>query len=151
MKDILEVFNSLPDYPGKKKPKNRPLARGEVSAVSHDPLEGIPKKSLTIKGEAKDFYTVGGLAQAVERTALTVRKWERNGWIPAPTYRSSKPSGHENVNTKQKGYRLYSREQVLLVHKALEINGLLGPRNRSWQEPKRWLSFIEHVKANWPK
>lgn len=151
MRDVLDLFGDLPDYPGKKVPKNRPAFKQQKFSVDGDPLAGVPKRVLTIKGEAKDFYTIGALAQVVGRTPLAVRKWERKGWIPSPTYRSAKPSGHQSVNTANKGYRLYSKEQVELIYQALEMNGLTGTRNGSWQEPHRWLSFIEHIKANWPK
>lgn len=151
MKDVLDLFGDLPDYPGKRAPKNRPDVKTGAVHRADNPLEGVQKRVLTIKGEKRDFYTVGGLAQVVGRTALTIRSWERKGWIPAPTYRSAKPSGHQDVNTSKKGYRLYSKEQVLVIYESLETQGLIGTRNGSWQEPQRWLSFIEHVQANWPK
>lgn len=150
MKDIADIFGDLPDFPGKTPPKNRAEGNRRISS-SFDIFEGIPKKLLSVNGEKKEFYTIGSLAQIVGRTPLAVRKWERKGWIPAPTYRSTKPSGHSSVNHKNKGYRLYSREQVELIYQSLDMNGLIGIRNTGWREPHRWLSFIEHVRENWPK
>ena len=149
MKDILDVFGELPNYPGKTKPKNRPDSVPEKHY--EDPFIGVPKKVATIKGVTTDLYTIGALAQIVGRKTPTVRKWERRGWIPAPTYRTSKASGAEVVNAEQKGYRLYSREQVEVILQALVINGLLGIRNKSWQITSKWVSFITHIQANWPK
>lgn len=150
MRDVLDLFGELPDYPGKKKPKNRPLTREEKSSVE-DPFRGVPKKVAVIGGVQKEFYTVGSAARVLGRQAQTLRKWESKGWIPAPTYRTSKASGAELLNTGRKGYRLYSREQVEVMLTALEQNNLMGDRNSAWQDADNWLSFIHYIKANWPK
>lgn len=151
MKDVLDLFGDLPDYPGKRKPKNRPLEKGEKRDSVIDPFHGVPKKTMSIKGVLCDFYTVGNVARILGRTAQTVRKWERKGWIPSPTYRTVKASGSEEVNASSKGYRLYSREQVELLWNTMERLGLLGTRDRGWQDADKWLSFIEQVRDNWPK
>lgn len=150
MRDVLDLFGDLPDYPGKKKPKNRPLKREEKSAVD-DPFRGVPKKVATIGGVQRELYTVGSVAKVIGRSAVTLRKWERKGWIPAPTYRTSKASGAELLNTDRKGYRLYSREQVEVLLTALDQNNLMGDRNSAWQDANNWLSFIHYIQANWPK
>ena len=148
MKDILDAFGELPNYPGKTKPKNRPDSVPDKHY--EDPFIGVPKKVANIDGVLTDLYTIGALAQITGRKTPTVRKWERRGWIPSPTYRTSNPSGGV-VNSKKIGYRLYSREQVEVILQALEINGLLGIRNKSWQITSKWVSFITHIQANWPK
>lgn len=152
MRDVLDLFGELPDYPGKRKPKNREEKQvAGRESIPVDPFFNVPKKTVVIKNQETDLYTVGAVAQIIGRKQQTLRKWEEKGWIPAPTYRSVKSSGSPSVNGSGKGYRLYTRAQVEVLLTALEENGLLGDRNPSWQEPARWLSFIEHVKANWPK
>jgi hypothetical protein len=150
MRDVLDLFGELPDFPGKKKPKNR-VEENPVRKKFDDPFTGVPKKTVVIKGEKTDLYTVGAAASILGRSAVTLRTWESKGWIPPPTYRSSKSSGSSLVNTSDKGYRLYSRAQVETLRNALEQNNLLGSRNSSWQNPTNWLSFIEHIRANWPR
>lgn len=151
MKDPLQLFNDLPDYPGRRRPKNRP-ADGTIKSVSvHDPFEGVPYKTLVIKGQERQFYTVGSVARILDRTAQTIRKWERKGWIPAPTYRTLKASGSESVNVASKGYRLYSREQVETLWDILHQLDLLGQRSKTWQDTDKWLSFITLVQAKWPR
>lgn len=149
MRDVLDLFGELPDYPGKKKPKNRPLTE-EKSSVD-DPFRGVPKKVATIGGVQRELYTVGAVGKIIGRSAITLRKWEQKGWIPAPTYRTSKASGAELLNTERRGYRLYSREQVEVLLTALDQNNLLGGRNSAWQDAENWLSFINYIQANWPK
>ena len=150
MKDILDVFGELPDYPGKRAPKNRPASRN-IPFTVEDPYANIPFKTLVVKGEKQTFYTVGNVARILGRKAQTLRKWESKGWIPPATYRTTKSSGSDLLNTQSRGYRLYSREQVEIIRRALEINGLLGERTKTWQKAEKWNLFINYVKSNWTK
>lgn len=149
MRDILDVFGELPDYPGKKAPKNRPTK--EKVSVSEDPFVGVPFKEIIVKGEKRTFYTVGSVARIIGRKAVTVRKWERKGWIPPASYRTSKSSGSGLHNPSGKGYRLYSREQVELLLHGLALFNLDGERTKDWQNASNWVSFIDYIKASWPK
>ena len=150
-RDVLELFGDLPDYPGKRKPKNRPDTALAGRDTTHDPFAGVPVKYLTIKGERREMFTVGNAAKVLGRTAQTLRKWERKGWIPAPTYRTVHASGSSEVNIDAKGYRLYSREQVDTLWNILNELDLLGDRTKGWQDSKKWLLFITQVKARWPR
>jgi hypothetical protein len=118
MKDILDVFGELPDYPGKRAPKNRPASRN-IPFTVEDPYANIPFKTLVVKGEKQTFYTVGNVARILGRKAQTLRKWESKGWIPPATYRTTKSSGSDLLNTQSRGYRLYSREQVEIIRRGL--------------------------------
>jgi hypothetical protein len=150
MRDVLDLFGELPDYPGKTKPKNR-TDSGSKPKDFDDPFKGVSKRIATIGGTPRELYTIGSVAKILGRSAVTLRKWESKGWIPAPTYRTSKASGAELLNTDRKGYRLYSREQVEVLLAALTLSNLMGERNPSWQDANNWVSFINHTKANWPK
>lgn len=150
MKDVLDLFGELPDFPGKRLPKNRPAPRG-VPSVVEDPYANVPFKTMVVKGETKTFYTIGNVARILGRKAQTLRKWERKGWVPPATYRTTKSSGSDLLNTQAKGYRLYSREQVEIIRRGLEINGLMGERTKDWQYADNWHSFIKYVWDNWTK
>jgi hypothetical protein len=150
MRDILDVFGDLPDFPGSRLPKNRETGKKGAKNVDN-PFAGVPFKKVIIKGEEKHLYTIGNVARILNRQAQTIRKWERKGWIPAPTYRTLKPSGAELLNAKQKGYRLYSREQVDVLVEALVRFNLDGTRTPNWQDASSWVNFIQYIKANWPK
>lgn len=150
MKDVLDLFGDLPDYPGSRTPKNRVEGKPGFS-LSEDPYANVPFKVMVIKGEKQTFYTIGNVATILGRQAQTLRKWERKGWIPPATYRTTKFSGSDLLNTQSKGYRLYSREQVEIIRRGLEINGLMGERTKTWQTADNWVSFINHVKSNWTK
>jgi hypothetical protein len=146
MKDVLELFGDLPDYPGKRPPKNR---KESPRPTIEDPFNGVQFKLIEIKGQVRKFYTIGNTAKVLNRTAPAIRKWERRGWIPAPTYRTSQVSGSELLNDKRKGYRLYSHEQVEILIQALKVSNLWGERTTEWREPKNWNTFIQYVKEHW--
>jgi hypothetical protein len=66
----------------------------------------------------REFFTVGQLAAALGRRSVTIRKWEREGIIPAPTFNaeSSDPRGRR---------RLYGREQVEGIVRIAAEEGIL--------------------------
>ena len=148
VKDVLDLFNDLPDYPGRRLPKNRP---DTPPAAKTDPFAGVPSRTMQVGGEARQFYTVGNVARILGRTAQTLRKWERKGWIPPATYRTAKSSGSALLNAQSRGYRLYSREQVELLLQGLELFNLDGGRTKDWQKTSHWVSFIDYIKKNWPR
>lgn len=57
-------------------------------------------KTYMIRGEETVLYTIGELADQLDRQRQTIRKWEREGIIPAATFRS------------KSGRRLYTQAQV---------------------------------------
>lgn len=150
MKDVLDLFGDLPDYPGKTKPKNRTETKKAGRDATEDPFYGVPSRMAKLDGKMIELFTVGAVGKVIGRSATTVRQWESKGWIPSPKYRTSKASGSASVNSAGKGYRLYSRAQVETLRETLGECNLLPPRSPSWQESSNWLSFIEKIKAKWP-
>jgi hypothetical protein len=87
-------------YPGSKqripdKPTPPP------KAVSAKPWDRNPRH-LKVNGVEMEFFTIGSLAEALNRRPVTIRKWETTGVIPKARYRT----GGEVKR------RLYSRAQV---------------------------------------
>lgn len=141
-RDPLSLLGDLPDWPGNTPPKNRTNA---PRRMHDDDMNGARPTIYRVAGEDKEFYTIGELARAVGRKAVTIRKWEASGWIPKPTYRGSAPSGPQLPNHPAKGRRLYSREQVEFLVRAVNSFSL-DDRNSS-----DWDKFRQFVKTNWPK
>lgn len=56
-------------------------------------------KTYTIQGKDVDLFTIGELADQLDRQRQTIRKWEKQGIIPAATFRSK--SGRRLYTTKQ--------------------------------------------------
>lgn len=81
----------------------------------------------TIKGNEIKFYTIGELADALNRKPVTIRKWEADGFIPKATFIA--PSGD-----KRGKRRLYTEAQILGLVQIAREEGVLEPNARgSWK------------------
>lgn len=141
MRDPLDLLGDLPDYPGKTLPKNR----GKKGEALPEDLNGAKGKHYRINGADVELFTIGELARALGKKPVTLRMWEREGWIPKSTYRTPAPKGQQIPDRPSKGRRLYSREQVEFLAKAV-VSFSLDEKNSP-----NWNKFREHVRANWPK
>lgn len=65
-------------------------------------------KTYIINGKEVELFTIGELADRLDRQRQTIRKWEREGIIPAATFRS------------KAGRRLYTSEQINAIIKVVE-------------------------------
>ena len=141
MSDPFARFNDLHervrDFPGKREPVNR-----KVAPEPPPNLWDVGPRSYKVKGEPTEFFTVGHLALAVNRTARTIRYWERHGIIPPATFRAPKP---QKGAVKQVGDRLYSRAQIeAIVAVAKEegvLNGKAPSTNFTTKVRRAWLSL----------
>lgn len=99
------------------------------SRVPLAPPGGLPEhlqipdgsRTAVIGGREVELYRIGEVAEILNRTPVTLRKWERKGLIPKATFvlPSSDPRGKR---------RLYSRAQVEALYRvALEEKILHNP------------------------
>jgi hypothetical protein len=103
--------------PKLRHPNRRTNPAEEIVSTIGDP------KVFLVEGGEKEFFTVGQLAMALGRKAVTIRAWEANGVIPIATYSapSDDPRGRR---------RLYSREQVEGI---VQIAGEEGILEETWK------------------
>lgn len=139
---IDSIFGDLPNYPGKRLPKNRDFPKKDVDA---DPFAFLRATYYTVRGEKTAFYTVGELAKALGRQPGTIRTWESRGIIPLPSFRTAPPAGEQIPGKPVKGRRLYSKKQVELLLYAVEYFDLDNPRG----EHADWVGFKKYIKENW--
>lgn len=78
------------------------------------PPAGVPEefriptgKKFSVRGVEVELLSISQLAEALNRSPVTIRKWERNGVIPRPSFVKNGKGG--DVRGKR---RLYSRPQV---------------------------------------
>jgi hypothetical protein len=140
----LEMFGELPDFPGKRAPKNRPDSKKPTDSNITDRLQGAKSKSYRINGEQIEMFTIGQLSNALNRKPVTIRMWESRGWIPKATYRTPKPKGAQIPDKNIKGRRLYSRVQVEFLIQAIHDFALDTAT-------ADWIGFAKHTANNYPK
>lgn len=83
----------------------------------YDDLLGRPI-ILNYKGEAAEFFPIGSLANALNRSVVTMRKWEGKGFLPKPSF---------GTPTRALGgrVRLYTRDQIMGLRQIADEEGLL--------------------------
>ena len=69
-------------------------------------------KVYKVNGKEVELFTIGELADRLDRQRQTIRKWERDGRIPKATFRS------------KSGQRLYTQAQIDAVVRVVDKYGI---------------------------
>jgi hypothetical protein len=132
--DILRAFEGIDKVPGSKKPRRettpvadrrRAKALGESNGWDSNPIikhmQGVPV----------EVFTISALADALEKKVVTIRLWEKKGYIPIAPYRlRSKTLNGNKVN----GNRVYTRELIEIAIEEFGKRGLLGSARVEWNQ-----------------
>ncbi|MFI2616699.1 hypothetical protein [Streptomyces sp. NPDC018584] len=98
-------------------PAYYPGSSRRIRSVDRDTMRFVEKPEETevlwdskprvyrVSGELQEFFSIGHLSMALNRQPVTIRKWERLGVIPAPTFVI-------RGKTERGNRRLYTRAQV---------------------------------------
>jgi hypothetical protein len=132
--EVLKSFEGLDHVPGSKKKrredspeseKRRKKLLGESNGWDENPI------MKTLKGEEVEVFTIGSLAQALEKQIVTIRLWEKKGYIPIAPYRlRSKSLNGKKVN----GNRVYTRALVEIAIEEFLKRNLLGSARVEWKQ-----------------
>jgi hypothetical protein len=144
--EILRAFEGLETAPGSRQPrrsdtpvaqKKRAQAFGESNGWDENPI------IKTLQGKEVELFTVGALAQALEKKVVTLRLWEKKGYLPIAPYRlRSKTLNGQKVN----GNRVYTRELIEIVIEEFAKRGLLGSARVEW---KHHGDLTDAIVARW--
>lgn len=131
--EVLKSFEGLDTVPGSKKKRREPTEKsekrrkkllGESNGWDENPI------IKTLKGEEVEVFTIGALAQALEKQIVTIRLWEKKGYIPIAPYRLRSKS----LNGKKvSGNRVYTRELIEITIEEFSKRGLLGTARVEWK------------------
>jgi len=132
LEDIVdEFFSSLDEfYPGSKK-KRRPIdpnakprkVKEEVSWDANPQVKSLPN------GKVVELFSAGSLCQALGRPLVTIRLWERKGYIPRAPYRLK---SHIVDGVKKPGWRMYSRAMIEEAVRLFQSKNLLEAPRIDW-------------------
>lgn len=84
-----------------------------------EPMDWGKPVRMMWRGVETEFYTVGQVAAALNRSPVTIRKWERSGWLPVTLFRSQ-------AQVRQKARRLYTRAQLEVIVAVAYEEGLMN-------------------------
>lgn len=131
--EVLKSFEGLEHAPGSKQKrrdnspetdKRRKKLLGESNGWDETPI------IKTLKGEEVEVFTISALAQALEKEIVTIRLWEKKGYLPIAPYRlRSKSLNGKKVN----GNRVYTRALIEIAIEEFTKRGLLGSARVEWK------------------
>jgi hypothetical protein len=132
--EILKAFEGLDKVPGSKQPRRddsamskrkRDRLLGESNGWDSDPI------IKTLQGVETELFSIGALATALEKKVVTIRLWEKKGYIPLAPYRlRSKSLQGKKVN----GNRVYTRALIEIAIEEFNRRGLLGTARVEWSQ-----------------
>lgn len=129
MEDFIDsTFAGLDEYyPGSKRKRRSAPEPKEVEVKGWDSLKFM--KTLP-NGIEVEMFTIGSLAQALNRPIITVRHWIKKGYIPASPYRL--PTTTDRNGEERKGRRLYTRPMIEAVVEIFNKDGILDTERVEW-------------------
>jgi len=145
-KEILQAFEGLERVPGSKKPRREPTEKavkrkkqilGESNGWDENPI------MKHVKGVETELFTISALAQALEKEVVTIRLWEKKGYIPGAPYRLR---SKELNGKKVSGNRVYTRDLILIAIEEFQRRGLLGTARVEW---KKHQSLTNDIVRRW--
>lgn len=143
---IADLFPELDDkdrFPGGRAPR-RVMPETAKPTIAPD-WDANPTIKIH-KGEEREFFTVGDLANALGKKPVTIRSWEDKGYLPRSRYRGPTPKGEGIPGKTVKGRRLYTRQQIEIVITAALEAGVAGPN--ALYRPD-WRKFTKTVVDGW--
>lgn len=144
--DILKAFDGLERVPGSKQKRREPnessekrrkKVLGESNGWDENPIIKL------VKGVETELFTISALAQALEKQVVTIRLWEKKGYLPAAPYRLRS----KNLNGKKvNGNRVYTRALIEIAIEEFSRRGLLGSARVEWSKHQ---SLTEDIVTRW--
>ena len=129
--EIDKLFGSLDDYyPGSKRKRRAPDPNVKPRKVSTPGSWDVDPQVKTLpNGKVIELFSAGSLGLALNRPLVTLRLWERKGYIPRAPYRLKSMM----VNgVKKPGWRMYSRTIVEATIESFQSRGLLEAPRIDW-------------------
>ena len=129
--EIEKAFADLEYIPGSK--KKRRDADPKVSRRKVGESNGWDETPIikTLGGKEVEVFTIGALAQALEKSIVSVRLWERKGYIPRAPYRLRSKT---LKGQKTGGNRVYTRALIEVTIEEFSKRGLLGTARVEWNQ-----------------
>ena len=119
-------------YPGSKK-KRRPLnpQAKKPKVIAEGSWDSKPQVKTLPNGNVVELFSAGDFSNALGRPLVTVRLWERKGYIPRAPYRLKSPVVD---GVKKPGWRMYSKAIVEATVAAFEAYELIDAPRIDWNK-----------------
>ena len=129
--DLVELFPGIDNfYPGSKRKRREDVISKSRSKPQSEGAWQDRSVMRDMHGVQMPMYTIGALAQAVNKSEKSVRLWISRGYIPKAPYRLPPVIGRDGV--RRMGRRLYSKEMIESAVEAFRSRGLLDSPRIEW-------------------
>ncbi len=145
--EVDKLFQTLDDYyPGSKRKRRAPDPKAKLKKVSTpEAWDALPQVKTLPNGKVLELFSAGSLGLALSRPVVTLRLWERKGYIPRAPYRL-KSIIVDGV--KKPGWRMYSKAMIESTVKIFNSRGLLEAPRIDWNRyPDMSIELAESWKA----
>ena len=122
-------------FPGSKRRRRDPRPVPEKKPPAWD----AKPRYYDVNGERTEFFTIGALAEALEKEIVTIRTWIRTGKMPEARFKLP-PRGKSTFGAKG-GQRLWTRAQIEAIVKIAHEEGVLGVKPKDFSKTR----FTERV------
>lgn len=127
--EVLASFKGLEYIPGSRHKRvpnpSRLVERYESNGWDANPIMKM------LGGKDVEVFTIGALAAALEKQIVTIRLWERKGYIPRAPYRLRS----KTLNGKKTGgNRVYTRALIESAIEEFARRGLIGSARIEWNQ-----------------
>lgn len=144
---IDKMFGEIDEYyPGSKRKRRAPNPDAKPKRkISENSWDSDAQLKKLPNGNMIELFSAGAMAQALGRPLVTLRLWERKGYIPRAPYRlkSMMVKG-----VKKPGWRMYSRAIVESTIESFRSRGLLEAPRVDWN---RNADLSIELMENWQK
>jgi len=125
--DIEETFQGLDQfYPGSKRKRRDNNEKSVPTANTSWDAKPIVKAH---GGVETQFFLPGALANALGKTSVTIRLWERQSYIPKAPFRLP---GYVRAGKEMPGKRVYTRALIEITVEEFTKRNLLGAQRIEW-------------------
>ena len=127
------LFKSLDDYyPGSKKKRRAVDPNAKPKKVTQQgSWDENPQVKTLPNGNVVELYSAGSLCLALGRPIVTLRLWERKGYIPRAPYRLK---SIVVKGVKKPGWRMYSKTIIEATVASFESRGLIDVPRIDWNK-----------------
>lgn len=128
--EVDKLFSDLDDYyPGSKRKRREPNPNAKPVKQLSTAWDSEPQLKTLPNGKSIELFSAGALSLALNRPLVTLRLWERKGYIPRAPYRLKSVIV---AGVKKPGWRMYSRAIIEATVESFQSRELLGAPRVDW-------------------
>lgn len=143
---IDELFSNIDKfYPGSKRVRKSMSFPEPKIKKETEGWESQGKVKTLSNGKTVELFSAGSLSLALNRPLVTVRLWERKGYIPRAPYRLK---ARIVDGKKEPGWRMYSRAMIESTITSFQSRNLLEAPRIDWN---RHTDLSVELLENWTK